>query len=208
MEKWKIGLIAALICGFAALQWFGTEGQQPAGNTANQIGSAPVETPTPMPELVALKGKTPVAWNIPKELGMNTKQPIKLADLKGSVTLIEFWRLNCSHCQEAVPFMNELHRRYTPRGLKIVTFQSPSDPKEGNIEHDWVEVQKFARSKGIEYPIAFDTDRKLKEQYKIDYYPLLLIVDRQGKIQFAQTGHTEAKVRELVTTLDRVMNQK
>ena len=215
MEKWKIGAIIALMVGFGAFQWFATSSENSENVVAAVDGEAsadgqsparPVETPSPA--LLALKGKMPHAWGVPANLWLNTPKPITLADLKGSVAVIEFWRLQCSHCQEAVPFMNGLHQRYKSRGLKVVTFQSPGELTKENMENNWGKVQEFAQRTSISYPVAFDTERKVKDKYKIELYPMILVLDRDGRIQLAETGHTPEKEREIVATIERLLKQK
>lgn len=211
MEKWKIALSLALIAGFGVFQWFGT-GKDSGENsdkpvTENRTQTAE-KTPTPLPQLVALKGKTPIEWSIPKDLWLNSDKPIVLSDLKGSVAVIEFWRTECSHCQEAVPFMNQIYWRYKSRGLKVVTFQSPGELKGTNPEMHWQSVKEFAQKNSITYPVAFDTERKLKNKYKVDWYPLILVTDRSGHIQLAQSGHTPEKTRELAQTIERLLKEK
>lgn len=213
MEKWKIGVIVALIVGFGTLQWYSNGGQKTGNDAPGEMPNRPGAAPTPLPELVALTGKTPHAWNIPKNLWMNTPKPITLSDLKGSVALIEFWRLNCDHCREAVPILKQIYHRYKgsgPKGsgLKMVTFQSPSELTAQNAENRWADVQKFVRSNTIPYPVAFDAGRKLKDKYNIQWYPMVLLLDRQGRIQYAQTGHTPEKERELMQMIERMLQKK
>jgi len=124
------------------------------------------------------------------------------------VTLIEFWRLKCKSCQDSVPVMKEFYNRYRGRGLKMVTFQSPGELTAENAENRWTDVQEFVRSNNINYPVAFDAGRKLKDKYRIEWYPLILLLDRQGRIRFAQTGHTPEKVVQLMKMVERTLQKK
>jgi protein-disulfide isomerase len=104
MEKWKLGVIAAMI---VALGGYGIYQQNaPAGPPAS---AAPKEYNTKMAGMI---GKAPASWDIPQKYWFNTLAPITQANTKGKVTLLEFFSISCPHCQDAVPFMNSLYAKY------------------------------------------------------------------------------------------------
>ena len=121
MEKWKMGVIAALLLGLVG---YGVSQQS-------------VENPLPF-DPAAKKGldktgqsasENKAAGFIGQELGSvklpawtqlgpweNTRQPVTVASLQGQPALIEFFSIDCKHCQHAAPFMEALYKRYQPRG--------------------------------------------------------------------------------------------
>src|SRR3712207_4929664 len=101
MDKWKILLIVVLLGGLAGYGFYqqATVGETQMGMPANP---EPPEDPTKGP----LVGKPASAWNIPAGSWMNTPQPISLQDMKGHVTILEFFRIECPHCEDAAPFMS------------------------------------------------------------------------------------------------------
>ena len=208
MEKWKIAVILLLVTGFVGFQWMQSSNGS-SSNGSNDATASPTATPTPDPKLTKLLGTQFKPWNIPANLWMNTKKPLTLADLKGHVTLIEFFRIQCPHCEESVPMLLKIGKEMSVRGLKIISFQSPgllTDPE--NPELSWPAVQQWAKSHGIKYPVAFDTNRKFKDQFGIEFYPLILLVDAKGRIIFAQSGHTPEKEDDLVAALIQAMSNR
>jgi thiol-disulfide isomerase/thioredoxin len=203
MEKWKIGVIIVLLAGVVGFGMFQSRAPEPV---------EPEVQSTPSTGLPAATGQQPIAWDIPKALWANTAQPIKLDDLKGHVTVLEFWRSECSHCREAVPFMNQLHQRYKDKGVKIVTFQSPGQLTSDNPENSWETVKSFIKANQISYPVAFDTERKLKDQYTkkfgVDLYPFALVLDKKGVIRFAKTGFDTDKARQIVSMVETLLKEK
>ncbi len=215
MEKWKIGAIALLLAGFAGFA--ATQNKPPiAGSETAPTDNAASETkdePLPSdPKVAALIGTAPPAWSIPANLWVNAKKPLTPADLKGKVTLLEFFRIGCSHCEEAVPFIEAMQKEYAPHGLQIITLQSPgmlaSDIKPGdapNPELDWDTVKGWLKERKVTYPVAFDTDRIIKGKTGITTYPLSLVVNREGKIIYGQTGHTTEKSQALAAVIEKEM---
>lgn len=203
MEKWKITTIAALLLG---LLGFGIFQQNQPPQALPTPGMTPAATPLPSPFL----GKTLPPWNFKT---WNSK-PVPLASLGGKPAFIEIFRTGCSHCQDAAPFLAALEKRYRPRGLKMVSIQSPGDYKDSlNPENSWAEVKTWLAERKIESPVAFDEGSKyfqgtVKKQIlggddKQLLYPTMLFTDKTGKVDFGQTGFDMAKAITLGVEMER-----
>ena len=217
METWKgaaIGAMLLAIVGYGAVQNGATQRppgppESPAqGPDAAQGGEQrPPQIPGTSPDVAAWIGKEPVRWSFPKESWANSARPLRPEDLKGKVTLLEFWRTQCSHCEDAVPFMNGLKQQFGPR-LQMMTFQSPGVIDDAmNPENSWAEVKKWMAERKVSYPVAFDEGRKLKNQYNVNLYPFVLLVNKQGKIVYAHTGHTSEKAAQLIQEIQKLVGK-
>ncbi|PQV63420.1 Redoxin [Abditibacterium utsteinense] len=202
MEKWKIAVIAALLLG---LLGFGIVQQ----NTDKQLVN-PAATPLGTPASSVYIGKTLPAWNFKTW----NSAPVPLASLRGKAALVEVFRTECPHCQDAAPFMVALHKRYGPRGFKIVSIQSPGDFKDAqNPENNWKYVQSWLKRYAITSPVAFDAGSKyfqgaiknqvLKGDETKVLYPTILLLEPSGKVGFAQTGHDTTKAIALAVELEK-----
>lgn len=212
MEKWKIAAIALLL---GVLGGYGFMQNRPSG--AQQDIQPALATPEPVPTAVVAKfiGKTLPAWDFPAAQWANTPQPITPVALQGRVTIVEFWRSECPHCQDAAPFFESLKEKYGPRGLNIVSFHSPGvadDPE--NPENDWTKVQAKMRDLGIKYPVAFDKGGTFfKESIGGTTYPTIFVLDRQGIVRYADTGYTmendmgRAKVQAMLKTIEELLKK-
>jgi thiol-disulfide isomerase/thioredoxin len=203
MEKWKVIVIVLLLGALGGYGFY----QQNSSTTAGSSESQPdPNQPTPPPanqKLLKLKGQAPPAWNFPQKYWANTPAPISLADLKGHVALIEFWRMGCSHCQEAAPHINRLFKQYSPRGVKFVAIHSPGAPGPDNPENNWNAVQQTIKQWGLQYPIAYDENGKLfKSTYGGDTYPAMLVLNRAGEVVYINNGYTPEKEVELRRVID------
>lgn len=194
MDKWKLVAILALIFGLGGYGWY-----------SSNAGSAP--PPEPTPEATAappsLIGKPLPVWDISGDFWVNSPKPINTADLKGTVTLIEFFRIGCPHCEEAAPFMEKVYEKYKPKGLKMLAIQSPSvgDPKES----DWAAVKSTVKQWGLTYPVGFDEGGKIfREQYKLSTFPTMIVIDKAGVIRYLKAGHTPETAQALTSYLDSV----
>jgi thiol-disulfide isomerase/thioredoxin len=202
MEPWKIGVIAALFVGIIGYGAY----QQNMENGGGSPTPVPTGTPTPSP----LIGKTPPAWNIPAPSDwVNTKAPITLPLLKGHVSVVEIFRTECPHCQDAAPTMEMLSKYYGAKGVKFVGLQSPgqyNDPS--NPENNWKTVQQWLKEKGVQYPIGFDRGSTYFQgtfpgSKDSKLYPTMFILTPDGRISFFQTGFDAQKAMNLVAGIEK-----
>lgn len=214
MEKWKLGLIGLLLLGLVG---YGVSQQKSgADGPTNSVSAPDVATPgatsSPSENKAAgfigqtLGNKTLPEWT---QVGPweNTPQALTLNSLKGKPSLVEFFRINCSHCQEAAPFLEMLYKRYKPRGLNMVAVQSPGDYKNAtNDETQWPKVQAWSKAAGLTYPIAMDKGSAyFQKTIKGEYYPTTMLSDASGKVVHAQTGHDVDKGITLAVGLEKLL---
>ena len=216
MEKWKIGVIAVLLLGlvgYGVSQQKSNDASTDNSLIDNVVGAdATVESGQPNSENKAASfiGQEWGSASLPawSQLGPweNTQQPTTVASLKGQPSLVEFFRIKCSHCQDAAPFMEALYKRYQPRGLKMVAVQTPGDYKDKtNAETMWPSVQAWIKAAKLTYPIAMDKDSQYFQQtIKGTYYPTTIIADANGKIVHAQTGHDIQKTITLAVEIEKL----
>jgi uncharacterized protein (TIGR03435 family) len=96
--------------------------------------------------------------------------PSPTIELKGSVTLLEFWFTTCGPCRAAVPHINNLVRKFGPKGLRAyaVTFDSADA------------VGKYLKEVPLAAPVAIDTSRSTMKAYKVFAYPTTVLIGKEG----------------------------
>lgn len=196
MSTWKAALIVALLCSLIGYGYYQTL-------PTKIVPPTPPPNATPVPDKVKVwQGKPPMPWNIAADKWVNTPVPLKPEQLRGHVTLIEFFRIGCSHCEEAAPHMERMFHDYGPKGLKIIAFQAPGTSAE---ENDWINVQSTIKRWRLSYPIAFDEKSKVFKKYLAETYPTMLVVDKSGIIRFAQSGFDVSKELKLREQIEQML---
>ena len=127
----------------------------------------------------------------------NTKNgPIKLADLRGKIVLLDFWSYGCINCQHVLPDLAELERRY-PDNLVVIGIHSPKFPNERIGDN----VQKAINRLYIRHPVAHDPSFTIWKQYAIKAWPSIIYIDPEGYIVGVLRGEGKAK------QLDKMIQQ-
>ena len=133
---------------------------------------------TPAPEL------TNTSW-------LNSDHPLRLAELRDRVVLLNFWVFTCGNCTRTVPSLVEYDRTYRDRGLTIIGIHTPEFPPYAG-EHDKGNLARALVRQGITYPNAQDNDRHVWDAYGIRYWPSFVLIDKRGIIRY--TGYGEFHV--------------
>lgn len=98
---------------------------------------------------------------------------VDLAQFKGKPVIINFWATWCGPCRFEIPMLNELHRKYSPKGLVIVGI---STDEEGAAI-----VKPFMKDLPIEYSSYLkgtDTEEKFGGVWAL---PTTIFFDKNGK---------------------------
>jgi thiol-disulfide isomerase/thioredoxin len=52
-------------------------------------------------------------------------EPLRLAQLRDKVILVEFWTFGCYNCRNVEPHIKTWHQRYAEKGLVVIGVHSP-----------------------------------------------------------------------------------
>jgi thiol-disulfide isomerase/thioredoxin len=122
---------------------------------------------------------------------INSK-PVKLADLKGKIVVVDFWATWCGPCLASVPHMNELQKKYADQGVVFVAVCAVNGGEK---------MAATVNKHDMQYPVALDTGAKGNTfaAYKADSYPDYFIIDRKGNLRWGDV--TNADVEKAIRLL-------
>jgi thiol-disulfide isomerase/thioredoxin len=99
--------------------------------------------------------------------------PVKMADYKGKVVLLNFWATWCGPCKVEIPAFVELYARYRDKGLVIAGVSIDDGPEA---------LRTFAREWRMEYPILL-MQSDVEDSYGPFYgIPTSYLIARDGSI--------------------------
>jgi len=131
--------------------------------------------------------------------GWINSEPLTLKGLRGKVVFLDFWTYGCYNCQNTLPEMKELHRKYSKEGLVVIGVHTPEFPYERNRDN----VERAVAAAGLAYPVALDSSNATWKFYGNHYWPRQAIIDANGDVAYEHIGEggydkIEAKVVELL----------
>jgi peroxiredoxin len=105
---------------------------------------------------------------------------LRLADFKGQVVLLNFWATWCKPCEEEMPGMERLHRKFRGRGLAILAISMDSDGAAA--------VRPFVQKHRLTFPVGLDPKMTMSAPYGIWALPVTFVIDRGGRRVLVANG--------------------
>ena len=118
----------------------------------------------------------------PSEL--DRRAPLRMAELKGKVVMVEFWTFGCYNCRNVKPYVKQWHQNYADKGFVVIGVHSP----EFSYEHDFAKVKQYIQEHDIRFPIPIDNDFSTWNRYGNRYWPAMYLIDKQGVIRHVRIG--------------------
>ena len=117
------------------------------------------------------------------------------ADLKGRVTLVNFWATSCTTCVAEMPKIIATHDKYHARGFDTLAIAMSYDPPSY--------VVNFANTRKLPFQVAIDnTGAVAKAWGDVRLTPTTYIVNKRGEIVKRYIGEPDfAELHRLIEEL-------
>ena len=120
------------------------------------------------------------------------------ADLRGKVTLVNFWATSCTTCVAEMPMIVQTHEKYRSRGYETVAVAMSYDPP--------AYVVNFVQTRKLPFLVAIDnTGSAAKAWGDVSVTPTTYLVDKQGMIVKRFVG--QPNFEELHKLIERLLAQ-
>jgi peroxiredoxin len=129
-----------------------------------RLNLARVTPPTPAPD-----------FTVPGLTG----GPLRLADFRGRVVLLNFWATWCPPCREEMPSMERLYQRYRERGFTILAL---------SVDRNVAAIPGFVDGFRLTFPIGLDPDGAVAKAYRMRALPTTIVIDRAGQVVAGAAG--------------------
>ena len=133
-------------------------------------------------------GKTAPEINAASWYNTDAKS-VSLADLKGKVTVVEYWATWCPPCRKSIPHLNKLHKKYKDKGVVIIGLSNEKDDT----------VKKFVKKQDMKYIVGAGSSSG--KAYGVRGIPSAFIVGADGTLLWQ--GHP---MNGLDAALEKALN--
>ncbi|TYA57348.1 TlpA disulfide reductase family protein [Formosa maritima] len=125
---------------------------------------------------------------------------ISLNDIKGKVTIIDFWAAWCGPCRKENPNVVKVYEKYHDKGLEIIGVSLDGTPAQKDAKAAWIEaIEKDKLTWHQVSNLSFFND-PIAKAYNIQAIPATFILDRNGTIvaKNLRGEALESKIAELL----------
>jgi thiol-disulfide isomerase/thioredoxin len=106
---------------------------------------------------------------------------IKIEDLKGKITLIDFWASWCKPCRQSIPSYNKIAAKYKDRGLQIIGINE--DENVGDLD-------RFLKDVMPSFSVFRDPGKEMGKTFKVEALPTLFVLNRNVQIVAMVKGYS------------------
>lgn len=101
-------------------------------------------------------------------------QTVKLSALRGKPVLVNFWATWCPPCRAEMPYLQQVHEKWTTKGLVLLAI---------DLEEDTETIRKFMTELNLSMTVPLDTDGRVGKAYGITGIPETFLIDKDGIIR-------------------------
>jgi len=119
-----------------------------------------------------------------------------MAAQRGRVVVVHFWATWCAPCQQEMPILNTVYRRFRPEGLVMIGVSMDRPRRRADI---------FEIMKQYDYPMGLISDAPRSGFGRINVLPVTYVISKDGIIQAKFTPEenpvTEANLARILKPL-------
>ncbi|MET0013474.1 MAG: TlpA disulfide reductase family protein [Sedimenticola sp.] len=137
---------------------------------------------------------------IPPELSLTDLegQRYSLSDFRGKVVLLNFWATWCPPCVKEIPSLGRLKRKLSDRSVAVLSV---------DVGESVERVEAFLKKVPADFPVMLDPEGATVKTWKLRAFPTTFLIDGEGRIRYAYFGGLEWDTPEVVTLIEKVLEE-
>lgn len=113
------------------------------------------------------------------------------ADMKGKVTLVNFWATSCTSCVDEMPKIIATHDKYKSKGFDTLAIAMSYDPPSY--------VVNFSQTRKLPFNVAIDNTGSVAKAWgDVKLTPTTFLVNKRGQIVKRYVGEPDFKELHLL----------
>jgi thiol-disulfide isomerase/thioredoxin len=131
---------------------------------------------------------------------LNTDQPLRLADLRGKVVLLDFWTYCCINCMHILPDLAYLEHKYRNE-LVVIGVHAAKFANEREADNIRQAILRYE----IEHPVVNDNRFQIWQHYTARSWPTLIVIKPDGYVLGYLSGEGNREI--LVKVIDELIDE-
>src|ERR1700693_5309205 len=103
-----------------------------------------------------------------------------LSQYKGQVVMVNFWATWCGPCQQEMPLLDQMYKKYKPAGFTLIGV---------NVDKEAPAVKELLARKPVSFPVLLDPANQVSKAYHVNEMPSSVFIDRKGQIRYIHRGY-------------------
>jgi len=138
------------------------------------------------------------------------QEPLRLADLRGQVVLIDFWYEWCGPCLRAFPSLRDWQKKYRDRGFVVIGLTDLQRTLDGekSREQKLDFLRRFKKGNNLSYAVAVaEKAGDNLGKYGVSAFPTAVLIDRRGAVRFISIGVSPTEMARLGEMVEKLVKE-
>jgi thiol-disulfide isomerase/thioredoxin len=132
---------------------------------------------------------------------IGTPHPLKLAELRGHVVILDFWTYCCINCMHVLPVLAALEEKRRNDPVVVIGVHSAKFDAEGDVAR----IREAMARHGVRHPVIVDRGHEIWDSYAVRSWPTLVVIGPDGVIASVAPG--EADLEPLDSLVGKLLDE-
>ncbi len=130
---------------------------------------------------------------------LQSKETLRLEDLRGRVVLLDFWASWCGPCLESLPQYQKLRNGYNRADFEVLAV---------SLDEDIEDALGFLKQVPLQFPLLHDPEGKVASAYALKGMPSSYLIDRNGILRSQHIGFQMKDLPPLRAKIEQLIAEK
>ena len=138
------------------------------------------------------------------------RTPVKLADLRGQVVLLDFWATWCGPCRATLPRFEKFYEQYKSKGFVVIgvtNFEGEVEGRQMTRAQELAYLHDFKKKFELTYGFAISDDGQNDLNYTVSSIPTTFLIDRRGVVRFISIGSSDVEGAALNKMIKKLLDE-
>ncbi|MET0645931.1 MAG: TlpA disulfide reductase family protein [Pyrinomonadaceae bacterium] len=139
------------------------------------------------------------------------QEPLRLADLRGQVVLIDFWYEWCGPCRASFPMLRDWQKKYAERGFTVIGLTDLQRTLGGSGKSRAEKMdflRRFKQGNKMTYAVAVaEGPGENLPDYGVNAFPTAVLIDRRGAVRFISIGVSPGELSRLGEMVEKLVKE-
>lgn len=139
------------------------------------------------------------------------QKPVKLANLRGKVVLVDFWAHWCGPCRITLPKLQSWHEAYKDKGLIILGLTKYFGFAEGrnlSKSEELAYLHDYKKKHRLTYGFAVADSNENDFNYGVFSIPMSFLIDRRGNVRLISIGASPGEIAALSKMVRELLEEQ
>jgi len=123
---------------------------------------------------------------------------LRLSEYRGEVVMLAFWASWCGQCRSQLQSFDALYSSYADVGFEVLAV---------SLDSQMSQARDTAQALNLGFPVLFDAGGDVGELYDVDDLPLVVLVDRDGRVREIAEGAERANADRIAEELRALLRE-